>query len=284
MKNCKQKFLSIIFAAMLLIPSAAFAEGPDSLDANCDYSYLAFGDGEKLEYKVYYNWTAIWLKAGYVDFEVEESTYEGQSAFHFSSYGRTARSYDWLFKVRDKYESYVDVATLLPYNFKRDIREGDYTKQLSYSFAHDNPSVNVDYFYRKGKLKYENESMDISSCAQDMLSSLYYLRCIDITGSNVGDIISFDLFMDAKMHTISVKYLGKDTLETDLGTFATFKISPHLIAGKVFSDEEGMTIHVSDDENKLPLFIESPLSVGKVKVYLSKYKNLKHQLTSKVSK
>jgi len=41
-----------------------------------------------------------------------------------------------------------------------------------------------------------------------------------------------------------------------------------------------MTVWVSDDANHIPLRIESPISVGSVKVDMMQYKNLRYPLSS----
>lgn len=38
--------------------------------------------------------------------------------------------------------------------------------------------------------------------------------------------------------------------------------------GQVFNENTELKVYVGDDENKLPLMIESPLSVGSVKAVL----------------
>jgi hypothetical protein len=48
----------------------------------------------------------------------------------------------------------------------------------------------------------------------------------------------------------------------------------------MFEGGEKMTVWVSDDPNRLILRIESPITVGSVKVDMMKYKNLRHPLTS----
>ena len=45
-----------------------------------------------------------------------------------------------------------------------------------------------------------------------------------------------------------------------------------------------MKIWVSDDANKLPLLIESPLKIGSAKAVLKSYKGLRHKLSSKLQK
>jgi hypothetical protein len=51
----------------------------------------------------------------------------------------------------------------------------------------------------------------------------------------------------------------------------------------LFEGGERMTVWVTDDLNKVPVRIESPIVVGTVKVDLMGYKNLRYPLTALVS-
>ena len=68
----------------------------------------------------------------------------------------------------------------------------------------------------------------------------------------------------------------------ELGTYNTVKVIPDLVVGNVFKDGDKMKIWVSDDANKVPLLIESPLKIGSAKAVLKSYKGLRYKLSSKI--
>ena len=43
-----------------------------------------------------------------------------------------------------------------------------------------------------------------------------------------------------------------------------------------------VNLRIFDDENKIPLYVETPISVGYIKTKIKSYKGLKHKLTSKI--
>ena len=100
---------------------------------------------------------------------------------------------------------------------------------------------------------------------------------------NVGDKIPFNLFLDNEVYNIYVRYLGKETIKTKYGKFRTIKFKPLLLKGTIFEGGEKMTVWVSDDANHIPLRIESPISVGSVKVDAMLWRNLRYPLTSLIS-
>jgi len=83
--------------------------------------------------------------------------------------------------------------------------------------------------------------------------------------------------LDKEVFPIKVNYLGKEEKKVkSLGRYPAIKVNPQLVVGEVFKKGDIMHIWVSDDDNKVPLLIESPISVGSVKAVLKSYKGLRH--------
>ena len=123
----------------------------------------------------------------------------------------------------------------------------------------------------------------VPECIQDVLSTIYYARNINFNSYNVGDKIPFSMYLDNEVFNLYVKYLGKEKIKTKYGKFNAIKFKPLLIKGTIFEGGEKMTVWVSDDNNHIPLRIESPISVGSIKVDMMGYRNLRHPLTSMLS-
>lgn len=280
--------ISCILGLSALLPANTNDNGeqlanPTQETSECGMSNDVFQVGEQLKYRVYYNWTAVWMRAGHATFNIKPAEMDGKSIFHMISEGTTAKAFNWFFKVQDRYETYMDPQKLRPLRFIRDVREGKYTKQNEFTFKHDEKKVLMNHRIRKGKVQAKNELADISTCTQDLLSAIYYTRCLDYSKMKEGSTTNVEVFIDGELYPIKVRYLGKDVLKTKVGKFNCVKFSPELIESDAFKGGEGlMTVWATDDENRLPVLIESPLSVGSVKAYLIKFDGLKHDLTSKI--
>jgi hypothetical protein len=151
--------------------------------------------------------------------------------------------------------------------------------------------------YEGGYKKYENITFNqaantavtsdgvfkVPNCVQDVLSSIYYARNIDFASYKVDDKIPFSMFLDNETYNLYLRYLGKETVKTKYGKFKAIKFKPLLIKGTIFEGGEKMTVWVSDDANRIPVRIESPISVGSIKVDMMGYQNLKYPLTSLIS-
>lgn len=245
---------------------------------HCSIDNQAFQHGEEIVYKMYYNWNFVWLAAGEVVFKVREVG----DQYHLSAHGRTYKSYEWFYKVRDNYDTYVDKETLLPNVSIRDISEGKYRLYDKITFDKKN---NVAYSKRgKSKETAELTEYSIESCMHDLLSIVYFARNLNFDGLEEGNEVPVKIFIDKETWPLKVVYKGKDDNKKirGEGRYETIKFSPEVIVGDIFSEGTEMNVWVSDDLNKIPLLIESPISVGSVKAVLKEYRGLRHEMGAKV--
>ena len=77
--------------------------------------------------------------------------------------------------------------------------------------------------------------------------------------------------------------MGKEVIKTKYGKFRAIRFKPLLVKGTIFEGGEKMEVWISDDNNKIPLRVESPISVGSVKVDMMSYRNLRYPLTSLIN-
>jgi len=243
----------------------------------CFMENKTFQGGEEITYKLYYNWGIMWLSAGEVTFKVNDMG----SQYHVAVAGRTYKSYEWFFKVRDYYDTYIDKNSLLPKTAIRNVREGKYRLYDEITFDQENKKASS----LRGKTKdvATKKNYNLGECMHDMLSVIYYSRNIDFESYKEGEEFPVKIFMDKEVWPLNVKYKGKQSRKKvkGKGRFNTIKFSPQVVSGRVFKEGEEMMVYVSDDKNRIPLLIESPVSVGSVKAVLKNYKGLKYNMTAK---
>ena len=221
---------------------------------------------------VFYSALGLYVNAGTANLTVTSEQLFNKPVYHIVGTGVTNSNYDWIFKVRDRYESYIDTGTLQPYKFIRNVDEGGYKKYENITFNQGaNTAITTQGVYK------------VPNCIQDVVGALYYARNIDFNKYRPGDKVPFYLFLDNEVYNMYVRYEGKETVKTRYGKFRAIKFKPLLLKGTIFEGGEKMTVYVSDDRNKIPLRIESPLLVGSVKVDMMSYDNLRYPLTSLIS-
>lgn len=237
---------------------------------------VAYDAGEWFRFRIHYGF----VTAGYATLEVKEAVKDNKKVYHAIGKGYTTGMSKWFFKVDDTYESYFDKATNKPYQSVRKIDEGGYTKdQEAFFYQSSNKVLLKDY---KSKVE---KTFVVSENIQDVLSTFYYLRNHpDIDKLKVGESIVVDMFFDDEIFKFKLKYLGKEDLSTKFGTVPSMIFRPLVQSGRVFKEEESLTVWISDDDNKLPLRIKASLAVGSLKADLDGFKGLKNPFVIKVKK
>jgi len=239
----------------------------------CGIQNTAFKAGEQVTYTVYYAVAGIYVNAGTAVFTNTLETLNGKPVYHIVGEGNTNSSYDWIYKVRDKYETYIDTATLQTLKFVRNVNEGGYKKYQNVTFNKTaNTAVTNDGVFK------------VPACVQDVVSSIFYARNIDFSKLRTNDRVEFSMFLDNEVFNMYIRYLGKEVIKTKYGKFNAIKFKPLLLKGTIFEGGEQMTVWVTDDANRIPVRIESPIVVGKVKIDMMQHKNLRHPLTSLIKR
>ncbi len=230
----------------------------------------AFKPGEWLKFRIHYGI----LNASYATLHLTSDTIEGVPVYHVVGRGRTTGFASIFFKVDDTYESYFGKGNGLPYRFIRKIDEGGYTKDIEINF--DYQAGVARYHDRKNRKKMRFE---IGNSIQDLISAFYYLRnAYDAEDLVVGESLELDmLYDDDGIFKFRLKYLGKEVLKTKFGPVECLKFRPYVQSGRVFKEEESLSLWVSNDRNKIPIRIQADLMVGSIKADLEGFNSLKHQ-------
>jgi hypothetical protein len=257
----------IVFFALLFASSAYNAQTKSQITNPDPFSpkkNKAFKTGELLTYRLHYGA----IDAGIATLEVtqEEREFGGRPTYHVVGIGKSIGAFDWFFKVRDRYESYIDREALLPMAFIRRVDEGGYKINQNYVYNHHTNQV-----ISEGKTyDVPKDTRDL----QDMISSFYFARCIDFSNAKAGSIYTVNSFVDEELYPMKIKYVGKETISTSLGKFRCMKFRPVIQKGRIFKDEEDLNVWISDDDNKIPIRAQANLLLGSVKMDLKDYKGL----------
>lgn len=228
----------------------------------------AFGVGEWFKFRIHYGL----VTAGYATLEVKEAVKEEKPVFYAVGYGYTTGMTKMFFKVEDHYQSFIDKNTSKPYQFLRKINEGGYTKNQEGFFNQQKNTVFVkDHKYNTEK------TFPVSENVQDIVSSFYYLRNHpNIDKLKPGESIMIDMFFDDETVKFKLKFVGREIIKTKFGKIKTMIFRPLVQSGRVFKEEESLTVWISDDDNKIPVSIKASLAVGSLKADLESFKGLKH--------
>ncbi|NJK86253.1 MAG: DUF3108 domain-containing protein [Bacteroidales bacterium] len=256
---------------MALLPVISFTQDV------CPQYPINFKAGEKLTYVVSYNWFVIFTEVGEADFTVENAKIGDRPCLHILALGKTYPSWDWFFKVRDRYETWVEPATLKPYYFKRQVREGGY--EIDYKDVFNRQKKYAISRHVVNKSPEKRDTIAISNCTFDVISVLYYARTLDYTKLKPGNKVDFSILLDRKIEHVNFSFKGIENIKVKkIGDVECIKLGVSLVAGTVFKEGDEMYIWISNDKNHIPVYMETPIIVGSVKVKLLSFEGLKYPL------
>lgn len=263
-------FLFGLSFALMQAQSLPIAHAQSLPIADIGTKESAYKPGEWLKFRVHYGI----FNASYATLHLTSETLQGTPVYRVVGIGKTTGLASIFFKVDDHYESFFGMADGRPYRFIRKIDEGGYTRDVE---------INFDYSKKKAlyhdKKKEKKMQFDIGYSIQDLISAFYHLRnAYEVSDLVIGESLELRvLFDDDGIFTFRLKYLGMETLKTKFGNVECLKFRPFVQSGRVFKEEESLSLWVSNDKNKIPMRIQADLTVGAIKADLEAYNSLKNQ-------
>jgi hypothetical protein len=251
-----------LFIGFLLLASF-YARG------QCRGPVHAFVPGEILEYDVYYNWGPLWLKAAKVSFAADTIRTGGIKAWKFIATGQSLPSYDWIFKVRDRYESVADFSTLRPLQFYRNTSEGGFRVYNFYQFDYSRQKLFLQTY--TSKRPFSRDTLNIKGCLFDLLTAAYYARTLHFDEVAPETRFPLTLVVDETTYALDFVFRGLETIKNkDNKEYNCMVFTAIAMEGSVFKGNEEIRVWITRDQARIPIKVEASILVGSVKAFLRK--------------
>jgi len=220
----------------------------------------AFGVGERLVFDVSYGI----ITAGEAVMSIPSvDTVSGRFCYHVEFAVNSLPTFSWIYRVEDRYSTFIDTEAIVPWKFEQHIREGSYKRDFIASF---------DQIHHVA-LTTEGEH-PIPPYVHDIMSAFYYTRTLDFSASQPGDVITLHNFFKDTTFELGVKFLGRQELEVKAGTFRSIVIEPLVKEGGLFKSEGRIVIWLTDDEQKIPIRVNTKVLIGSIDTELREYSGL----------
>ena len=240
--------------------------------------------GEKLEYRVSYR--AKYFpntEIGEVEVTTEEVTFDQKPHYRVIGVGRTLPTYRWFFNMEDSYTIHIDPTTLRTQHFQSDIKEASYTFQSSYRY--DWSAMEVSTRWSSRGRPFKEAKLPLTERSMDAISLFFNMRSASADDFKEGGVGTLEMVLEDTVRHINYRYLGREVKKIrNQGKFRALKFECQLgtTEGYSFTDGTVFTLWISDDRNKIPLSIESPVRIGSIQAYIYDFEGLKYPLDSKV--
>ncbi|HUI28566.1 MAG TPA: DUF3108 domain-containing protein [Candidatus Acidoferrales bacterium] len=242
------------------------SENPD--DTFRILSNTAFAAGEKLDYDISYGpivaGSATILTSSY-------ESYNNRKCYKVEFTMRSAKFFDIFFKVRDTYSSIIDAEGLFPWKFEQHQKEGGYKKDFEAWFDQGNHVAKTS----------EGGPYSIPPYTQDAVSTFFYARTLNYDTMQVGQKVHFTNFYQDKVYPLDVEYLGLQDVETKAGKFHCQMIEPVIVKGGLFRNTGKIVVWITNDSLKVPVKVQTQVTIGSVVAELVGYSGLDGVMTSK---
>jgi hypothetical protein len=216
---------------------------------------VPFGVGERLEYDVRFGS----LRVGNAHMEVVAlDNLRGRPAWHTAFW---VQGGNFLYRVNDVYESWMDTETLSSLRFVQELEEGGknterrfeiYPERAVFIQTSDQPAT---------------EQPSVSQPLDDG-SFLYFVRTIPLV---VGRTYDFNRYFRPDRNPVRIRVLRKERIKVPAGTFDAIVIQPVIKTKGIFSENGHAEIWLSDDDRHIMLQLKSKLSFGSLNLYLKSY-------------
>lgn len=227
---------------------------------------MAFRDGEKLIFDVKYGL----ITAGEATLEVKSSTYQGNEVWYLSTNARTHPFFDPFFQVRDKVESWWDKKTLLPHKFEKTLQEGKYRQNRIHLYDQQSRTTTYKKWSYKSS-QWDSEDMELPFTTQDILSAFYYVRNQELVP---GRRVNVNITADGRAVNTEVVVHRREKVNSIFGSLNCLVIEPRLKGEGIFKQSGNILIWVSDDNYKIPVKLQSAVTVGSFVATLRDAKNV----------
>ncbi len=246
---------AVLVACVALCADAAAAQNsdgitirmPDSL-ATTEPPDVPFGPGEDLYYQVKLGIFSVGeanLRVLPEDTVRGRRTYPVELAINGSAFFGRA-------KVRDLFQSWMDVYTLSSLRFRKDQHELSYKSKKWYEIYPERQE------WDRAEPDIDESGPTISELPLDEIAFLFFIRTLDL---EVGKEYTFDHYFKEDGNPVVLRVLRREVKEVPAGTFRTIVVQPIIQTDGLFSEGGEAEVYLTDDDEKHIVHLRSSIPV-----------------------
>lgn len=226
-----------------------------------------FKIGEVMKWDLYY----IGIRAASLTVEIKPFVeLNGRKAFHFNGIAQTTSLMKYIYRVYDVIDSYVDFEYFTPLKMTLTMNESKQNVSMVINYDHikEKSSFWKKRIDAKGQVTETRREDDFTAMAQDIFSSLYYMRTHDL---KIGDKVKFVVHDNGKNWTLTLAVLKNEKVWTRLGEVDCLLLNPTVERNGEKFTKGSMSLWVTNDAKKVPVKFEAQVKIGSMKGYIKDY-------------
>jgi hypothetical protein len=257
---------AILFFSLPLAPAKA----------QCKLTNTAFKSGENIQYDLYFDFGLLKARAGRGSMQIMDANYRGENAYKTVMMLNTSGLAGNLYTVNDTLTSYID-HDIRPLLFTKEAFEGkDYSVERQ-SFTYKEGKISIRALRSRNNVERFDEVVTTDQCTYDYLSVISYVRNLDYTDMKVGNRHYIRFISGKKPVDMYVNYLGPSSVKTNDGkTYNVINISMTIHDDAFTNPKEALRASITNDENRLPVIIDTSLKMGSVRAVMRHVSGMRH--------
>lgn len=270
-----KKILALILCCIIF--------GSIQINAQCKIANKYFDSGETLEMDLYIKYGLLNTKGGTSTLKLENANYNGLNAYKASLIANSSGLARKVFALDDTLSSFMTKA-IVPLEFVKRAHEGKEHTQENIKYTYSNGNVNLHAKrIKNGTLRFD-EDLTSTKCVYDMISVVYYARTLDYSKMKKGDEKGIEFISGKKKAYMVIEHAGIEKLKAnDEKKYECIKLILSITDGNesAFSNkEEAMTVYITNDNNRMPVRLDSKLKIGSTRAILKSYSGNRYPITT----
>ncbi|MBP3331277.1 MAG: DUF3108 domain-containing protein [Tidjanibacter sp.] len=269
--------MNLIFATVMLLAAGVMAQAQNSAKEPI------YNDGERLEYIISYN-ASVWPRTdmGEVVFATKAENYNNVPTYKISADASTNNFFSFFYRLDDHFHTYVDQKTLRPLAHECEKKEGNWHFGSKIDF--DWRTLTASTWWKNFKRTTDNtKTLSLSPQSMDPICYFYKIRSQDFSTWKDGDEQTIEIVLEDTVQQIKYRLLNRE--EVTIPKYKPIKALKFSCQLSRSISEDGKSrdnfyIWISDDPNKIPVLVEAPTKIGKIKARLNRMSGLKHENTN----
>ena len=244
--------------------------------AQCKINNTFFQAGEELTYDLYYKYGLVNTKAGTSSLKTTAEKFNNTDAYKMTLLAQSSGTARKLFSLNDTLTCYT-TKDLVPLAYLKNAREGKShtVERVIYTYGSQGISLNTRRV-KNGEFRFE-ETIKANTCIYDMMSVVFYARTLNYTGMKKGDTSKADFISGRKKVNMVIEYGGIETVEANNNNkYSCIKLILSIMDDAFSDKKEAMRVYITNDDNRLPVRLDSKLNIGSTRAILKSYKGNIH--------
>lgn len=258
-----------------------FFVGISNINAQCEIQNDYFQAGEEMTYDLYAKLGPFHTKAGFSTLKTTADTYNSRSVYKVSLIAASTGTARKLFSLNDTLTSYM-TKNVVPLAFVKDAHEGnDETHEVITYKYNSSTDIDINAKRKKNGTDRFDENIKATNCIYDMMSVVMYARTLDYSSMKKGDEVSVEFMSGKNKVKMVIEHDGIEKMKAnDKKTYDCIKLILSISDDAFTNKEEAMRVYITNDNNRMPVRLDSQLKIGSTRAILTSYKGNKYPINN----